>query len=126
MIKANKKTLNKIEGIGLILILLSFFTQLIQNDLEGSLQESQYYHLNKKLDYIWTIVEKQYSENHPEEGVSMAINFKAYDEDWKIYSEQIKELKPWEESISIFSKISIWIFVFGTLLLIIPKFMEEK
>jgi len=79
MRKLERKTLNRIEGIGLFFILISFFMQLVQNDLESSKRESQNYHLNKKLDYIWTIAEKQYSENHPDDGVSMAINLKSYD-----------------------------------------------
>jgi hypothetical protein len=71
-------------------------------------------------------VEKQYSENHPDDGVSMAINFKYYDENWKIYSEQIKELTPWEEAIDVFSNFNVFIFVVGSLLIIIPKFIEER
>lgn len=126
MMTASKKTLNRVEGLGLILILISFFMQLMQNDLEGSKHESEYYHLNEKLDNMWTIIEKQYSENHPDEGVSMAINFKFYDENWKIYSEQRKEMESWEDAINIFSKISIVIFITGTIISIIPKFIEEK
>ena len=120
-----KKKLNIIEGFGLILILLAFLMQLIQNDFESSYQETQNYHLNKKLDYIWTIVEKDYSEKHPEAGVSMAINFEFYDREFKIYSEQIKELKSWEDGISLFSKINFGLFIIGSLLLIAPKFIEE-
>jgi hypothetical protein len=124
--KAKRSTLNKLEGIGLLLVLISFFLQLFQNELQSSLNESQYYQLHNKLDTIWRIIQNDYSQNHPEAGVSGTINFEAYSKNWKIYSEQIKELKPWEESISLFSKLNIVLFIFGSIILIIPKFIEEK
>ena len=124
--KAKRSTINKLEGIGLLLILISFFLQLVQNDLQSALNKSQYYQLHDKLDTIWRIIQNDYSQNHPEAGVSGTINFEAYSKNWKIYSEQIKELKSLEDSNSIFSKLNIIIFVFGSILLIIPKFIEEK
>lgn len=124
--KAKRSTLNKLEGIGLLLILISFFLQLVQNDLQSALNKSQYYHLHNKLDTIWQIIQNDYSQNHPEARVSGTINFETYSKNWKIYSEQIKELKSLEDSNNIFSKLNIIIFVFGSVLLIIPKFIEEK
>ena len=124
--KAKRSTLNKFEGIGLLLILISFFLQLFQNDLQSSLNETQYYQLHDKLDTLWRVIQNDYSQNHPEAGVSGSINFEAYSKNWKIYSEEIKELKPWEESIIFFSKLNIILFVIGSIGLIIPKFIEEK
>lgn len=124
--KAKKGTLNKIEGVGLLFVLVSFFFQLFQNNLQSNLNESQYYRLHEKLDTMWHVVQNDYSKNHPETGVSGVINFKVLSSNWKIYSEQIQELKSWEDGIDFFSKLSIAIFVLGSLLLIIPKFIEEK
>ncbi|OYX84387.1 MAG: hypothetical protein B7Y83_08370 [Flavobacteriales bacterium 32-34-25] len=124
--KSKRSTLNKLEGIGLLLILLSFFLQLFQNDLQSSLNDTQYYQLHDKLDTLWRIIQNDYSQNHPESGVSGTINFEEYSNNWKIYSEEIKELKTWEKSIIFFSKINIILFVIGSVFLIIPKFIEEK
>jgi len=124
--KAKRSTLNKLEGIGLLLILLSFFLQLFQNDLQSSLNDTQYYQLHDKLDTLWRIIQNDYSQNHPEAGVSGTINFEEYSNNWKIYSEEIKELKTWEQSIIFFSKINIILFIIGSVFLIIPKFIEEK
>ena len=122
MIKTSRTWLNRIEGIGLILILFSFFVQSFQSDSESSFRESQNYHLNKKLDHIWRMIEKEYEENHSKS----AINLKSLDKDWEFYSRQVKELENWEGKINLFSQIGTWIFVLGTILVIAPKFMEEK
>lgn len=120
--KLSRTWLNRIEGIGLILILFSFFVQSFQNDSESSFRESQNYHLNKKLDHIWKLIGKEYEADHSKG----AINPESYDKDWEFYSRQVKELENWEGKIELFSQIGTWIFVLGTILVIAPKFMEEK
>lgn len=120
--KTSRTWLNRIEGIGLILILFSFFVQSFQSDSENSFRESQNYHLNKKLDHIWRLIGKEYTEEHSK----AEINLKSYDKDWEFYSKQVKELEKWENKIGLFSQIGTWIFVLGTILVIAPKFMEER
>ena len=115
--------LNRIEGIGLILILFSFFVQNFQSDSENSFRESQNYHLNKKLDHIWTILGKEYELDHI---TNATVNLQSYNKDWEFYSRQVKELETWEGKIEFFSQIGTWIFVIGTVLVIAPKFMNEK
>lgn len=122
MIKTSKTWLNRIEGIGLVLILFSFFVQSFQNDSESSFRESQNYHLNKKLDHIWTLIGKEYGADHSKS----EVNLKSLDKDWEFYSRQVKEMETWEGKIELFSQIGTWIFVLGTILVIAPKFMEEK
>lgn len=120
--KTSRTWLNRIEGIGLILILFSFFVQSFQSDSENSFRESQNYHLNKKLDHIWIVIGKEYQANHSKGG----INLRSLDKDWEFYSRQVKELESWEGKINLFSQIGTWIFVLGTILVIAPKFMEER
>ena len=122
--KLSRVWLNRIEGIGLILILFSFFVQSFQSDSESSFRESQNYHLNKKLDHIWRLIGKHYSQELPKSGNS--VNMQAINKDWEFYSRQVKELENWEGKIQLFSQIGTWIFVLGTILVIAPKFMDEK
>lgn len=122
--KLSKVWLNRIEGIGLILILFSFFVQSFQNDSESSFRESENYHLNKKLDHIWSLIGKHYSESHSTAALTLPL--KSYDKDWEFYSKQSKELESWENKIELFSQIGTWIFVLGTVLVIAPKFIDEK
>ncbi|MDF3026054.1 MAG: hypothetical protein K0S23_361 [Fluviicola sp.] len=120
--KLSKVWLNRIEGIGLVLILFSFFAQSFQNDSENSFRESQNYHLNKKLDHIWIWIGKQYSERGSEEPFSL----KSAHKDWEFYSRQSKELESWENKIELFEQFGTWIFVLGTVLVIAPKFLNEE
>nr|WP_294859740.1 hypothetical protein [uncultured Fluviicola sp.] len=120
--KLSRNWLNRIEGVGLILILFSFFVQSFQSDSESSFRESQNYHLNKKLDHIWRLIGKEYTKEHSKS----EIDLKLYETDWEFYSKQVKELENWEGKIQLFSQIGTWIFVLGTVLVIAPKFMEEK
>lgn len=136
--------LNRVEGIGLILILFSFFVQIFQNNSEESFRESQNYHINKKLDHIWTLIENKYAEEEKakpsktetsfgkdektrdNKKLKPLIQLKPLDHDWELYSVQAKEMQVWESKIELFADISTWIFVVGTILVIVPKFAREK
>ncbi len=118
--------LNRLEGIGLILILFSFFIQIFQNNSEESFRESQNYHLNKKLDHLWVFIKKEYADGHLKERDSLMLHSKSTNDDWEAYSSQAEELKTWEGQIEFFADISTWIFVLGTILVILPKFIPEK
>lgn len=122
--KLSRISLNRIEGIGLVLILFSFFVQNAQSDSENSFRESQNYHLNKKLDHIWTVMKKHYSEVHRQSAAK--VDLQTFNKDWEFYSRQVKELENWEEKIGFFSQIGTWIFVLGTVMVIAPKFIDEK
>lgn len=124
--KLSASWLNRVEGIGLVLILFSFFVQIFQNNSEESFRESQNYHINKKLDHIWALIENKYAEEHPEKKLKPLIRLKSLDHDWELYSRQAKEMKAWEDQIEFFADISTWIFVLGTILAILPKFIPEK
>ena len=124
--KIKNKTLNIIEGIGLILILSSFFIQLLENDSANFKQEMRYYRLNTKMDHLWTIVSKDYSEKHPQDDITFSIDFKSYLDNWKIYSEEKKEIEKFEKEIEFYACIRNIAFILGSIMLIIPKFIDEK
>ena len=120
--------LNKIEGIGLLLILFSFFIQIEENSIQNSINEVQFYQTQEKLDEIWNMLGKLYKQDS-----TIDVN-KRYEElieiekNWKIYSENKKEIDKWKEDVW-FSKISsfrIWIFILGALLVAFPKFINKN
>lgn len=126
--KITKDYLNIIEGIGLILILLSFFIQIQEMEIESDIREVQYHNTQKKLDNIWTVLSKNYLDTHKDENGYMWIDFKSLNENFGHYSTDRSHLEKWKEII-FFSKIvgaRIWFFVIGSFLLIIPKFVVNK
>lgn len=56
---------NKFEGIGLILVLFSFFIQIAEEEFTNQKQESEYYNIHKKLDAIWHVYSKDFSTRKP-------------------------------------------------------------
>ena len=119
---------NIIEGVGLLLILLSFFIQLIESDIESEVREAQFYQTQIKLDRLWIIVSKEYSEKHPDLNVHSAIDFESINKDWKYYSQDKEYLESWKKSVYFgqISKMRIWIFVIGSILLLTPKFSSKE
>jgi hypothetical protein len=123
-----KKKQNLIEGLGLLLILLSFLIQLIETDIESEIREAQFYQTQKKLDNIWILTSKDYSEKHPELNVHSGINFEGIVKNWSHYSEDKKYLDNWKDSVYFkgISNSRIWIFIIGSILILIPKFTKQK
>jgi hypothetical protein len=124
--KSTQKAATRFEGIGLILILLSFFIQMIETGIEADIREAENYHINKKLDYLWAISSHDYANNHPETDVHFTLNFKSHFEDYKIYSEDKKEINNWQKLVKYewFTNTRLLLFIFGSILLIIPKFVN--
>jgi len=123
-----ERKLNMIEGIGLALILFSFLIQLIESDIETEIREVQFYQTQVKLDRLWILESKRYSENHPELNISKAIDFGNIDKDWKYYSQDKEYLEDWKKGVLYdgISKSRIWIFIVGSLLILLPKFIKKK
>lgn len=121
-----EKHLNGIEGIGLLLVLISVGFQLLELKSSAERTEIKNYNLHCKLDALWSVTSKQYATSHPEEGVFFAINFKSYVDNWKIY-DQIEE-----ESVYLVDEESTlnWLwglsFILGSILLIVPKFIIKR
>lgn len=120
-----KLTNNRIEGIGLVLVLFSVFIQIAEEDFNNQKQEAENYNIHKKLDAIWHVYSKDFSSRNPEYEVSSAINFKHYVDDWKIYSENRKEIKVWSDLVETSGKYKMLLFILGSILIVIPKFREK-
>jgi hypothetical protein len=120
------KRSNRLEGWGLILILGSFLWQLIENDLTNISESGEYYRLHSKLDAIWYVYSHDYISRNPDTGISFDISFKAFFDNWKIYSQILKETKQLSNQIDVTLYIRVLIFIIGSILVIIPKFSTLK
>lgn len=127
MRKFGKKTLNIIEGLGLILILATAFIQQYENEILDSKQEFDYAKLHVKLDALWAVTSHQYQENHAVDSTRFWLNFPSYLDKWKIYSEQAssEDAKLLRNDIKTFGTIQFVLFCIGSLMLILPKFFDN-
>jgi len=123
-----KKRSDILDGIGLVLILFSFFVQMTEIGIESDIRQQENYHIHRKLDYIWTVVSHDYAKKYPEQGVYFAMDFKHYHNDYKIYSEDKRDLSKWEELVKYksFTNIRLFLFIIGSVMLIVPKFYSTK
>jgi hypothetical protein len=120
----------RLEGIGLLLILASFLSQLIETESANMKTEAYYYETQNKLDKIWYVVSSEFiaSPNYKGE-TSFWFNFDSMFKEWKIYDQQTKELTSLNTEIKISGWIRIIIFIIGSLFIVQSKFMkpfEEK
>ena len=119
---------NIIESIGLLLILLSFLIQLIETDIESEIREAQFYQTQVKLDRVWDLLGKEYYIDNSKTSNSRYLEFQEINKQWKYYSEDKEYLDEWKKSVwfDFISKMRIWIFIIGSIILIIPKWIKRK
>ena len=113
----------KIEGFGLILILISFGWQMFFNFSTQLSGNADKYQLHTKIDNIFCIIKEFYthSEFTDTESVSNA-GYDVISNEWKDWSSLEEE----KSTIAFQQKLSFWIsliaFSMGSILMIISKF----
>jgi|LakMenEpi03Aug12_release.lakeMendotaPanAssembly.Ray.scaffolds.fasta_scaffold309796_2 hypothetical protein len=120
-----QKKLSKLEGIGLILILLSFFVQMVEVGIESDIREHENYQIHKKLDHIWAVASHDYALKHGIQESQFSIDFQYYLKDYEIYSENKQDLDSWQKLVKYdwFINVRLVLFVIGSALLLIVKFL---
>lgn len=114
---------NKIEGLGLILVLFAFGWQLLENDLANLANDVELYQTHKKIDAIWLVLSDSYT--HSPTKNTAAVSMAGYDtlnDSWQDWEEMKKE----KDSVSA-QKIRILmirsvIYLLGSILIIYSKF----
>lgn len=121
------KKILRLEGWGLILILASFLWQIIETDLQNMSQEVEYYKIHQKLDALWMLQSNEYA-NSPlnKSQVMNAIDFEYIFKNWKYYGADKKEYEPLNSQLKWAAIVRILIFVIGSGLLIVPKFVKQN
>ena len=119
---------NKIESVGLLLILLSFLIQLVESDIETEIKDAQFYQTQVKLDKIWNLLGKEYSIDNNKTSNSRYNEFQEINNDWKYYTQDKEYLDEWKKSVlfDFICKMRIWLFVIGSVILIILKWITRQ
>ncbi len=118
---------SKIEGIGLILLLLSFGWQAFQQDISDLAKDQQDYQIHEKLDNIWNVITDMYTHSSSNtSNASTKVNIEAALENWKLYGNILSERTTVEYQAKLFLTIQIILYILGSICLIIPKFRNEK
>lgn len=115
----------KLEGWGLILILISFGWQFIEVNLADISNDVDKYQLHKKIDALYMIISDAYSHSEFNSSeVRSSVDFEHIAKEWKHWS----SLKVQKESVSNQLQWTLYfksiIFIVGSILLIIPKFRK--
>lgn len=108
-----------LEGVGLLLILFAFGWQSLE---EHSLQvktDSYIYNINKKLDMLWGI---EYQKERPDK---LYANIDLYQESWKFFQDQKKELKGVDNQITVSWILRILCYVLGSVFVLLPKLWSK-
>lgn len=124
----NQRTANMLEGIGLVLILITFLIQLLENGVDQEVRENANLEVQTKLDALWTVVSTDYAEKHPKDSVYKGIVLKNVDAGWKYYEQNRQKISSWKAAVhaDITTTIRITLFLLGSIFLIIPKFAKVK
>ncbi|WP_305952113.1 hypothetical protein, partial [Emticicia oligotrophica] len=83
----SERKINIIEGIGLILILLSFLIQIVESDIETEIREAQFYQTQVKLDNLWDLVGDDFANDFTKSSNTRYLEFQEINKKWKYYSE---------------------------------------
>ena len=119
---------NILDSIGLLLLLFSFVVQLVETDIESETRETQFYQTQTKLDRIWDLMGKDYSIDNSKTSNIRYLEFQEISKEWTYYSQDKEYLDSWKKSVlfDFISKMRIWIFILGSIILILPKWIIKN
>jgi len=118
----------KLEGYGLILILISFAWQFLEINLTDISNEVDKYQQHEKIDDLYMIVADAYSNSEFNKSqVRSSSNFESINKNWKYWNNLKFEKKSVMSQLKWTFYFKSLIFIIGSVLLIIPKFrMPDK
>lgn len=117
----------KLEGFGLILILLSFGWQLLEINLTDLSNEVDKYQLHEKIDGLYMLIADAYSNSEFNNSqIRSSANFKSINKNWKYWYGLKQEKENVVGQMKWTFYLKSFIFIIGSILLIIPKFRLVK
>ncbi|HXD94355.1 MAG TPA: hypothetical protein VNX01_14210 [Bacteroidia bacterium] len=82
----------KLEGTGLILLLISFGWQVFQQDISDLAKEQQDCQIHEKLDHLWFILGDLYTHSSANNSSSITqSDFDVISRNWKYWADLQKE-----------------------------------
>lgn len=121
-----KITNKKLEGYGLILILISFGWQYLEYNLDSINNNVEQYQIHQKLDYLYRITADVYTHSeYNKTDIRSSTDFEHINKNWKGWNSLKQEKESVSSQLNITLAIKSLIFIIGSLFLIIPKFRKE-
>lgn len=116
-----------LEGFGLILLLLSFGWQMLEQDLSNLSSEVDKYQTHEKLDHLYNLIADMYSTSESNRSeTNVMANFPYIVKDWKYWDDINKQ----KESILRQTKTSTifrsLMYLIGSVLIIVSKFKKRE
>lgn len=117
-----KWIIKKIEALGLIILLISFGWQIIESNSSSLSREVDLYHINQKIDAIWSVLSAEYIQDHSNETNSYkSVNINAYEKSWMDWGKMKKDKEYLNNQLRIFMWIRILLYLIGSIMIIYPK-----
>jgi len=115
----------KIELLGMVAVLASAaWTLFFSNSLTHMFVDNSFYRVEQKLDTMWGVLANIYSTSeHNDSGANSRTNFKEALRSWKDWREGTETLRQQQE---MFSQIGGYVFIIGSVLIIVGKYMGAK
>lgn len=117
----------RLEGYGLILVLISFGWQLLEINLTDLSNEVDKYQLHEKVDDLYMIIADAYSNSELNTSqVRNSVDFESINKNWKYWNGLKVEKESLVEQLKWTFYLKSLIFIVGSILLIVPKFRLVK
>ncbi|MFA5906989.1 MAG: hypothetical protein WC836_23885 [Desulfobacula sp.] len=114
---------NKIEGIGLILVLFAFGWQLLENDLANLANDVDLYQTHKKIDAIWFVLSDSYTHSPTKNTAAVSIaEYDTLNNSWQGWEDMKKEKNSVSSKKIIILMVRSVIYLLGSILIIYSKF----
>ena len=125
-----KKFVRWFEPIGLILLLVAFGWQCLDEHSQQIKMESYLYETNEKLVAIWEGVydEALHSERY-NGNTTVSVNYDVLDKNFKYWNEVKNGMSTLDKQSDFFSLIRVVLYVLGSILIIVaklPKKIEQR
>jgi hypothetical protein len=131
MIKLLQRLKQRVEGIGLMFILLAFMGQTIQTTYTDESTEWNFLFISENMNRMWHLMCDDYKRQYfsGEGGKPLTLKeewalrkeFEQRQNDYKYYQFKKEQIKGWEEGAEWWHKTWILLFIIGNLLLIYDK-----
>lgn len=117
----------KLEGWGLILILVSFGWQFLEVNLTELSNEVDKYQLHEKVDDLYMIIADVYSHSEFNNSqVRSSVDFETINKNWKYWNGLKNEKESLVGQLKWTFYLKSLLFIIGSIFLIIPKFRPLK
>lgn len=115
------------EPIGLLLVLLAFGWQCVEERTEQMKVESYFYEMNEKMIAIWSGIYDEALHSERYDGKAMvSVNYDSMKDQIKDWGQIQKELSTIKGQSAIFFWIRAALYVIGSIFVVLSKFPDNQ